>query len=252
MSLDFKLDLSIHEAGKSSPKWSADKDIGGISTLEELTAFTKSALQEIAKTALKEEQDNGFPRKNYLTIVDGKYNGQIQNVSPFGKIQYVSPIALDEAILFIYQGLIERSPVDTGSYRNSHVVTLNGRQVAKNLSQLQAWLKSGPEFGDQDKIHFVNYQHYAGKLERDGNTSQRKKIRMGRGKKKKGVFPKVKKPNGTYWLTHRAAKEKFGRNVFIQFEFRPGSYFGIPRAEKSRHEYVYPSILIYVFKSGIQ
>ena len=250
-SAEFKLDITVSEPGKAAPRWTIDSDLGGSVTLADMTSFLKQSLIVISKEALQEEQANGFPKKP-LQIVDGKYNAQIESVSPFGKIQFVAQLKLDEAILFIYQGLVERSPVDTGAYRQSHVVTLNGTQVAKNLSQLKAWLDNKPEFTDKDKIHFVNFQHYAGRLERNGNTAQRKQVRIGNGKKKRGVIPKVKKPNGVYWLTHRAAKEKYGRNVFIAFEFRPGSYFNIPRAENSRHEYVYPSILIYVFQSGIQ
>lgn len=247
----FKIDISVREKGAKSPSWNLDTDLGGSTTLVETTNFLRNALIQISKEALREEQANGFT-KTPLTIVDGKYNASIESVKPFGKIQFVAELDLDEALLFIYQGLLERSPVDSGAYKSSHVVAFNGRQVAKNMDQLKTWLDTKPEFSDKDRINFVNYQHYAGKLERYGNTAQRKSIKIGNGKKKKGVTPKVKKPNGVYWLTYGAAKSKFGRNVFIAFEFKPGSYFSIPRAENSRHEYVYPSILVLVFKSGIQ
>jgi hypothetical protein len=247
--------VSVKENGRRPPNWSVNADIDGEWTLANLLAFTKGALIQIASDALKEEQSKGFD-KQPLTIVDGKYNRAIQTVSPLGKIQFVARQNISELVIYAYDAVYSRSPVDTGEYRNSNVVTYNGRQVANSPDSLRTWLKN-QTFNDRDKIRIVNTAPYARKLELEGVRQGKTRLKWGKPGKKgyKGITNSkgnVRKPNGAYTLATKAIKAKYGRNAFIKYELLLGSTIGLVGPGRVRktgidigRPYVYPSILIY-------
>lgn len=247
---EFKIDINVTERGRKTPKWTLEGDIDGSITLEELFAFTKNSLINISREALKEEQAKGFP-KEHLTIVDRSYTKKIEDVSPLGNIRFLRQQAIDEVLISIYESLLERSPVLTGAYKSSHVVMFNNQRVADSIDTLKVWLKNIPDLKDKDKIRFVDTQPYSGRLERYGVTNEGTKTKFKKSKDKRNTTGFVRRPNGVYTLAARKAKAKYGKNVYIQFEFRPGSSMGIPRPQNAKHEYVYPTILVYIFKSGI-
>lgn len=254
--MEFSVNIEVKENGRKAPKYTLESDINGEVTLETLFAFTKGALQTIAYSVLSEEQAKGFP-KNPVTLVDGDHNKKIENVFPLGRIEFLKQVELDKILLLIYETLLERSPVLTGAYKSSHVVSYNGKQIANSMDSLKSWLKSNPDITDKDKIRFVDTQFYAGKLERYGKTNENQggdpNYREVKRKDKKTKLPMmVKKPNGAYYIAARTAKRLYGKNVYITFEWQPGANLGLPKYANARHDYVYPTILVYIFKSGLQ
>lgn len=196
-------------------------------TFDQIEEFMKNSLITIAKDALTEEIGRGFPR-NYRQIIDGTPGKRLSNIKPFGKAIFVAPQNVRDIILFIWDSVYRRSPVDTGIYRSLHKVLLNGKQIAKSRQELVNFFdNSGRELQLTDRFRFVNEAPYARKLERYGVTASKRRSTFVKSKDKKGRSgPTVRKPSGVYALTGRAAKRKFGRNARIKFEFVPGPEVG--------------------------
>lgn len=265
--IQFAVDFQVYEDGKKRPEYTLNSDIGGEISLADLVDFFKTTLIVTADTVLKDEQNMGFPAQDYVTFVDGKVNRNFTQVKPFGTVEFARKVDLRDVLLDTYNGLLTRSPVWTGEYKKHHFVFLNGKQVASDLSSLESWLNSDPDFEDTDKIRFVNTQPYARRLERLGVTEGRTKTR-GSVRKKKGrgdfhtVFVKFNLPNGAYALTARAIVSKYKRNSSIRFEYISGAGMGLVGQGRSfkfgrrgknsaGRAYLYPSIIINVRESGI-
>lgn len=255
--IDIKVEIS--ENGRKKPEYSLDTDLNGEVTLQELLEFTRQSLIVIADATLTEEQTFGFDKEPVLTV-DGITGRPIQKVNPLGQIEFTSRINIEDLLITTYSALLDRSKVDTGRYKSSHYVFLNGAQVATDLDTLNNWLNTSPEFKNSDIIRIVNIQPYARKLERLGVTAQRSnpKTSHRRGDKTKSK-PKVIVPNGTYALTVRAIKGKFKRNSNIRFTFLPGSSLGLSGSFKggrkgrnsSGRPYLYPTIVITLNERGL-
>lgn len=257
--MDFKVEVSIRETGRMGKynKYSLDDDLAGEMTLTELLEYTKSSLLITADQVLKEELAAGFP-KDFVTLVDGVKNKPVVAVDPLGKIEFVSKRDFSEVLLFTYKGLLDRSPVDTGLYKDSHYVFLNGTQVATNLSTLEGWLKTNPEIKDSDKVRIVNIQPYGRKLERFGiRAGERGNIGRRRERKQTKKSGDVKiyfnQPNGAYFVTSRSVASKYKNNVGIKFSFISGGQLGIAgsfkgqragKKNRSGRPYLYPSIIL--------
>jgi hypothetical protein len=262
-------DISVDERGKKSPKWNLESDLDGTYTFEDLLRFTKSALITIATDARRQEEGRGFD-KNAVTRVDGRIGLPEEAVSPLGKIEYVARADVGQILFDTFQAILERSPVQTGEYINSHLVSYNGKVVATTLPELQAWVATVKDFSDRDRIRFVNTAPYAHKLERDGITRNKRAAVTKESSRKKTNTVKV--PNGAYKLAWRSISRKYKGNSYIKFEVLPANYFGIsdslPRAKgaerkrkynnfnrrnykKDGRPYLYPSILISISKVGI-
>lgn len=256
--MNIAVDISVEESGKKKPQYTLETDINGELSLLDFLEFTKSTLIITADTVLKEEQSFGFDKRP-VVIVDNSAAKPVINVSPLGSIEFVARASMDQIILETYQALTDRSKVLTGRYIKSHYVFLNGTQVANDLQSLQAWIKSGPAFNDNDLIRFVNIQPYARKLERLGVTAQRSQQRSipSRNKHKKAMGVHIRVPNGVYFLTTRSIRAKYKRNSVIKFAFISGQHLGITgsfkasRNGKPGRSYLYPSITISVKESGI-
>lgn len=248
--------ITVKDNGNKGPAWSLHSDIKGDWTLGDLLHFTKNALIHIAYDALKEEQGKGFD-KNPITIVDGKFGKNVNDVNPLGKIQYVSHVGnIAEIIRYAFEAVWSRSPQGRKSeYLSSNVVVYNGRQVAKDPATLETWLKS-TSIKDGDKIRIVNTAPYARKLELQGVRYGVTKRKFGKASKKNlqtaNSKGQVKKPNGAYALSAKSIKAKYGRNAIIKFDLMLGSSLGLNgpgRVRKTGRDrgrpYVYPTILIY-------
>jgi hypothetical protein len=255
----FQVEFSVTEKGRKAPQWTIDSDLDGQQSLEDLLRFTKTSLILIADTALKEEQAKGFDKKP-VVAVDGRVGKPVENVNPLGSIVITARSEIGPIVREIYSGLLERSPVLTGAYKRSHMVFLNGTQVASDLGSLEAWLATKPIVEPKDRIRFVDIQPYARKLERYGITAQRR----ARRDKKSRQGGTIRAPNGVYYLTYRSAFRKFKNNVQITFKFIPGSDIGLLATFKSASSlrksskkaaprtYLYPSILIRITEGGLK
>ncbi len=256
--MQFTLEYGVFEDGRKAPEYSLETDLRGEISLADFLAFTKSSLIIIADQVLKEEQDNGFD-KNPVLVVDGSQSKPIANVSPLGSIEFVSRANITDIIRETFDGLIFRSPIDTGKYVSSHVVLLNNSEVARGQNSLDSWLATNPQFKDSDTIKFVNLQPYARKLERLGVSGQRQQSRTvkSRDKRKAASGGRILAPNGAYFLTTRAIKAKYKQNINIKFSFIPGGQLGLKgsfkvgRNGKPGRSYLYPIIILTVNERGI-
>ncbi len=266
----FQVGFEVYERGRKAPQYTVESDLKGEVSLAEFLHFTKSSLIVIADQVLREEQAKGFD-KNPIVSVDGRVGKPVDRVHPLGKIEFNSKQSIKDIALFTMQGIIERSPTDTGLYKKSHRVLLNGTQVATDMASLSAWLDTDPQIKDSDLLRFVNIQPYARRLERLGVTAGNGKFnsRSARYEKSRDdrqrSGAKVLAPNGAYFLTSRAVRRKYKRNSSIKFGFLPGSAMGLgatfknfSRASGSRKgsrakpsTYLYPTITILVNEGGI-
>jgi hypothetical protein len=259
MSQNFAISVNVKENGRKSPNWNIHADMHGEQTLADLLRFTKNALLTISSDVLREEQGRGFDQ-NPLRLVDGSHTKALQDVNPLGKIQYVARQNLREIIEYSFQAVWDRSPVLTGEYLKSNVVTYNGRQVANSPDTLKRWLES-QSFRDNDKIRIVNTAPYARKLELEGVRSDSTRVKWGKPSKNSKGRPngkgQVRKPNGAYTMATKSIKAKYGKAAFIKFELLLGSTIGLVGPGRVRktgldigRPYVYPSILIYAFDTS--
>lgn len=232
MPISLKVDVDVREGRRESNirVESLKKDF----TLEELENFVKGALISIAQQALKEEQAKGFT-KNPIVTVDNRQNKRVEDVKPFGKIQYDEKVAANTFIMDVYRKVIELSPVDTGTYATHHVVLYNGNFIANTVAELQAWFDSGPQVKQGDKFIIVNSAPYSGKLERDGTVFGKSSNRvLGksvdrniRRRFRNAPDGMVRRPNGVYFLTARLFRRNFAANYFFEFGFMPGPKLNI-------------------------
>lgn len=233
-------------------------------TLKELVKFLRRSLIFISYDALKEEQARGFDKKPVL-VVDGKRNKPITDVKPFGKVEFVSRVAGVDIARDIYAQILKRSPVVSGNYLQSNFVFLNGKQIATNMQELEQWIKSRPVIRENDFLRFVNVAPYARRLERLGvtkNRTSRRRVKTNTRRRRRSkdlaiaLGLETLAPNGTYFLSTRAAKRKYKNNVSIYFGFIPGSQLGLnatfktnystSRKKKSKpRTYLYPTIKVY-------
>jgi hypothetical protein len=253
------ISVSAKERGrKKQPLSLVGGEIGAAAALEDLFQFTKTSLIAISTEVVNEEIQKGFD-KNPLRLVDGNPRKDVMDVNPLGSIRYVSRQNIKEIVLYSYQAVIERSPVDTGDYIRSNVVTYNQVPVASTMSELQRWLEN-KNFADGDKIRILNTVPYARKLELRGTVKGGGRTKWGKpsrnSKGEKNSLGQVRKPNGAYTLATKAIKAKYGKSSFVKYELMLGSTIGLPGTRKTGKDigraYVYPSILIYAFDTSIQ
>ncbi len=262
--MDFNVDISVSENGRKKPEYTLKSDLDGNVTLAEYIEFMKGVLVITADIVLKEEQARGFDKNPVITI-DGTPGKPVKDVLPFGTIDITRRADMKDIILETYNGILSRSPVDTGKYKAHNYVFLNGQQVATDLASLTSWIAGNPKFEDKDYVNFVNIEPYARKLERLGVTADRQQSRRVRSRDKKlaAVGVRVLAPNGAYYLTWRSIRAKYKRNSVIDFRFLPGSRLGFTDPTKQHHfktkrhpseksrTYLYPTIVISVQESGV-
>lgn len=277
----FDVKLEVTEQGKPS-RFSLDEIQEEKITFEELLEFTKKSLIQISTEALAEEQLNGFD-KNPVMIVDNNFNKPLQAVHPLGKVEYVANQGMADIALFIYDAIETRSISKTGTYKKFNIVSMNGRVIALNRKELENYFINNPIPKAGDKLRFINATPYARKLERyskyAGKSGLGVKWRKSTDKKgRSGMMRKYKSKdtvkealhvlseNGTYFLSARAALNKYRRNAFIKYESLPGQYLGIenlviigPNGKPFRrtykgtsNPYLYPTILVYIHQTGIK
>lgn len=225
--MSVEVSVKVSENGKGEPTYSLGADTNGQWTIDKLRRVMRENLIRISKAVLAEEQMRGFP-KDVLTVVDNSSQKSVNQVLPFGKIQFIRKIDVSLNLLPIYDYILSKSPVDTAQYITSHYVFYNGKLVARNRDQLSAWLQSKPFLKPRDTIRFVNVMPYARSLEHKGITAQRRapKLRLGR-QKYKGQRMMVASPNGVYALASKLVKRFIGRNTYVAYEVLPGPSIGV-------------------------
>lgn len=122
------------------------------------------------------------------TFVDGREGASEDSVKLYGVITYTFGY-VREIAAFIMAKLREFSPVDSGLYRDSHFMLVNGREAV-----------SLDGIGPNDEIAFSNTQPYSRKIE----------------VAYKGWYL----PGHVYQRTVQAARARFGDVMFIEFTFR--------------------------------
>jgi hypothetical protein len=275
--LSFSVDLTVTERGKKSPKYDVQSDLNGDISFEEFLELMKNTLVTVAIDATSEEQSRGFD-KNPVVVVDNRRNKPITEVSPFGKIEVSARVNAPLLFLDMYRDLLKLSPRLYSGYIESHIVTVNGIEIARTEAQLSTWLSTNT-LKDRDIVRFVNGMPYAGFLERHGTTvggSRNQKMVKSTDKRKRAadVNGMVRRANGVYFLVHRSYQRRFKQNMFISFDWMPGNQLGLtqrvgsrqpgrnpmrvdfapvkpPRRQKYRGYYVYPTITIRIRGEGI-
>jgi len=262
--------------GRKDTRYVVGTDLNGELTLQELLQVLSNLLVQTTIEVVKDEQSMGFD-KNPVMVVDGSRFRPITDVKPFGKIEVYSRIAPEVELLALYDMLIRKSPVYTGDYQNNHAVFYNKKLVATSRVQLATWLQTA-QLKDKDAIRFLDTMPYSGKLEREGTVKgkasniKRVKSRDKRLRAADGAG-KVRRPNGVYYTSFVSFKRKFKSNVYVNFQFIPGSELGLTSpvtsstgqslrrtfadSKKQRGKakykgyYVYPSILLRIREEGI-
>ena len=276
MNVNLSVTVKEGRGSKGLGKWSLDSDMGGQATMEDLVSFLKRSLITISSEALKESQDKGeFPKEpdQYLMAVDGRLNKSLEDVKPFGRVEFQRKVEIEEILTFIYQSILDRSPVDTGMFFKYNLLTLNGVQVAKTMSEYLNWVK-GYRPKQADVIRFVNIMPYAKRLETRGIVRGKELGSGGEGtrRSKTGTNKKTGKtfamPTGTYHLTANAANKKYKLNSLIKFKMISGADMDIPstsdasgrphrrvtkgsKTKAAGVPYIYPSVYLYVREWGV-
>ncbi len=223
----FEASIKVREVGNKNVSYDINSDLNGEVTLKQFLDFTKRTLLTIARDTLIEEQGKGFDKKP-IVVVDGNVRKPILNVSPLGKIEFVSTkVVATDVIIRTYKNILEKSPVDTGQYSESNYVFFNGTRVATNITELEAWVKTKTDMKKGDTIQFLNVVPYARKLERLGTVKgkSRRKLVKSRDKQKRSGET-ILGPNGVYFLCSRIALRDYKNNLKIRFEFVLGSSIG--------------------------
>ncbi|MBX3536439.1 MAG: hypothetical protein KF735_02275 [Chelatococcus sp.] len=145
--------------------------------------FVALAKREHAKVMRAEPRPASFTR-----FVDGAKGAPEDKVKPAGVIEYVYP-RLEMVVQFAMETLFDRSPVDSGLYRKSHTLFLDGMAVAN----LKAW-EPGAE------VSIASFVPYA------------RKIELG--------SMKMRVPGHVYEVTERIVKRRFGNLASIKFTYR--------------------------------
>ena len=212
-----------------------------------------------------------FPKKFQL-VVDGKLSDNLKSVKNLGRIEAVGVLPTNVALTQLYDMIVAASPVDTGVYKRYNVVYRNGKIVASNASQLNAYLKSN-ELGLEDKIVFANITPYArrleykgvfGKITGDGSQLNLKFLRVKRKVRRIGrglsQITASAAPNGAYYHTSKKAVRLL-RQLDIKFRWASGKELNIispiegPKqkyrttfAKGNKHQigkdYIYPTIVV--------
>lgn len=237
--------------------------------LEDMLKDIKQFMIEISKEVLTEEQGRGFD-KNPTTLVDGRKK-PVSSVNYLGKIEHIASQNIDVMVKDVYSMIQEKSKVVTGLYKSLNYVLLDNKIIATNEGELTTFFESPPLFFPGSRITFVNIAPYAQRMELQGVTKGRVSMKVGKSRDKreerKGVM--VRKPNGVYALSSRAAKRKYGKLARVKFELLPSDYLGftrpIPPNSKQKFRatfdpngrynagfYILPTISIIIGESGIR
>lgn len=260
------ISISVTEDRGKARKYDLDSDLDGKLSLQEFFDYTKRVHVAVSKEVIKDAVEAGFDKK-YTLLVDNKRNKVEEDVKYFGTIEYVASVNIREALMKAYAFILDLSKVRTGQYKRSNDVYFNGKIVAGDMKEFEAWLKTVKSFEPRDRIRFVNTAPYANKLELEGVTANGTNKKMSPRTDKKGRprngGKSFRKPNGVYWIAARTLKRYFKGNLFVVHQNILGSELGLTspakgsgmgrvrqRGRDKGRTYVYPSIYLQITTSG--
>jgi hypothetical protein len=279
LKVDFAVDIKVTETGKNKPEYTLNSDLDGRLTLQDSIELIRQTIIATSIQVLREEQARGFD-KEPARLVDGSATKSLLSVKPFGTVIFERKAETADLLLPLYDTILRLSPVDTGQYKENHVVFVNRKVIADSRESLVAWINAGNTLKELDIIHFANVMPYAGKLERIGTTSKRQLRKLGKSKDKKlrsaDSMGRVRMPNGTYALAARSFRRINRTLAQIRFEWMNGSALGIipgvnaplvskrgkklrydfiqgtKRASRHRGPYVFPTIRIFLRQGSVK
>lgn len=160
----------------------------------------------------------------HQTFVNGREGAPLESVSPSGGSIVFEFELMTDVLRWIAQTLVERSPVVSGKYRDSHTLFADGVEV-----------DVGGQIPPADEYSFTNLVPYARKIEI--------------GKTQSGRVFVVQVPNRIYERTGREAQSRFGNMAKIEFTYRGivGGYqikAGTAGRAHNRSEVRYPTIVV--------
>lgn|SRR5262245_8774446 len=147
----------------------------------------------------------------YTVTVDGKQGAPLNTVNPDGGTIIVEFDLAFDAIAWIAKTLLERSPVDSGEYKRSHMLLADGQETTM-----------GGNIPPAQEYTFINPVPYARKIEI--------------GKTKKGRSFVIQVENRIYERVAQDARAKFGNLVDIKFGYRqPTGAYTLKRDTRTAH-----------------
>jgi hypothetical protein len=168
---------------------------------EDLSPEAQSrALADFARAGIREARQHNariLGRAPRLEIaVDGRSGAALESVRPDGIIVAEFEV-IDEALRWIAQTLVDRSPVRSGEYVRGHRIFADDREIQ---------VFAGEPVPDAKRYTFLNLVPYARKVEV--------------GKTKSGRDFLIQVPNRIYERTAKDAAARFGNMALIRFTYR--------------------------------
>jgi hypothetical protein len=204
--------------------------------------WVKAATVDAAEAALREEVAQGFDNEP-VVVTDGVPRRDYADVRPYGRIEFIARPQMAEAVAWALSELQRKSPVLTGRYASSHVVMINGAEVAGNIMVALRAVK------ETDRVQIVNPEPYAKKIE--GMAASRKRGVAGA----RGLSSQA--PGGVYRVVVRELVQRYGRSMFFDFKYvklNTGLKYvrhGKGRRSKVGRDYVYPALQFFIKPTGL-
>ncbi|MBN9235098.1 MULTISPECIES: hypothetical protein [Phyllobacteriaceae] len=147
---------------------------------------------------------------NFRRIVDGRSGEAEEAVKPAGIIVYQYP-RIEQVVQFAMETLFDRSPVDSGDYRNAHMIFIEN-SPARNLEELRP----------SDQVTITNPLPYARKIEVGAMTMR------------------VPGTDQVYQQARQIVASRWGNVAKIKFTFRAiiGGHVAIQERAAARGRYV--------------
>lgn len=227
--------------------------ISGPDVGKSIGQWVKRLTIKTAREELREEVNKGFDNRP-VVITDGVPRRSPEEVRPFGKIIFVARPNMANVVLWALDQLRKHSPVLTGRYVQSHVVMINGQEIAGGNVALAL-----REVKDTDHVQIVNPLPYARKIEGATARKGRKKgspaMRAGRAKRA-GSSAQAK--NGVYRVVLRELVSRFNRSMFFDYKLVKlntglkvwGKQGGGPGAKRVLRDQVYPALQFFIKPTG--
>lgn len=176
-----------------------ERDIAAIISRDLSRAEQQKAAGAFAREGIERDKAHNrmiLGRVPPLTIwVDGRQGAALDTVNPNGGSIVGEFELIGELLQWIADTLVQRSPVQSGAYRDGHTLFADGAEVPK-----------GTQIPAADEYVFTNLVPYA------------RKIEVGKTKTGRAFVVQVK--NRIYERTAKDAKSRFGNQADIRLEYR--------------------------------
>lgn len=170
-----------------------DEDLSPAARSRAVAGFARQRIAE-ADRANRATLGRPVPREQW---VDGRENAPLESVRPSGGTIVVEWELVGEALKWIAQTLVDRSPVRKGDYLRGHRLLADGVEI------------SAPSASDvplADEYTFTNLVPYARKIEIGKTAAGRNFV--------------IQVPNRIYERTAKDAQRRFGNLIKVRFGYR--------------------------------